>query len=134
MKAICIPYGGYWSTPFAKWQGSLAHLQFTGGTTGRPKGAGISHHSLSVNLSQREAIFPTRDDVERMLCIMPLFHCYAVSMCLHAMVYRRGALVILPRYHPTEVVAALVNEKISVFAGSPTVFTGLLNYPDFAGL
>ena len=113
--------------------GDPATLQFTGGTTGRAKGARISHHSLSVNLSQREALFPTRDDVERMLCIMPLFHCYAVSMCLHAMVYRRGSLVILPRYHPGEVLAALVDEKITVFAGSPTVFTGLLNYPGFAG-
>ena len=109
-----------------------ATLQFTGGTTGRAKGACISHYSLSVNLSQREAIFPTRDDVERTLCIMPLFHCYAVSMCLHAMVYRRGALVILPRYHPEEVIAALVREKITLFAGSPTIFTGLLNYPGFA--
>ena len=109
-----------------------ATLQFTGGTTGRAKGACISHYSLSVNVSQREAISPTRDDVERTLCIMPLFHCYAVSMCLHAMVYRRGALVILPRYHPEEVIAALVREKITLFAGSPTIFTGLLTYPGFA--
>ena len=108
-----------------------ATLQFTGGTTGRAKGACISHYSLSVNVSQREAISPTRDDVERTLCIMPLFHCYAVSMCLHAMVYRRGALVILPRYHPEHVIAALVREKITLFAGSPTIFTGLLNYPGF---
>lgn len=107
-------------------------LQFTGGTTGRAKGARISHYSLSVNISQREAISPTRDDVERTLCIMPLFHCYAVSMCLHAMVYRRGALVILPRYHPQEVIDTLVRERITLFAGSPTIFTGLLNYPGFA--
>ena len=109
-----------------------ATLQFTGGTTGRAKGACISHYSLSVNVSQREAIFPTRDGVERTLCIMPLFHCYAVSMCLHAMVYRRGTLVILPRYHPEEVIATLVREKITLFAGSPTIFAGLLNYPGFA--
>ena len=109
-----------------------ATLQFTGGTTGRAKGAAISHYSLSVNLSQREAVVPTRDGVERTLCVMPLFHCYAVSMCLHAMVYRRGTLVILPRYHPRDVIDALVREKITLFAGSPTMFTGLLNYPGFA--
>ena len=109
-----------------------ATLQFTGGTTGKAKGACISHYSLSVNLSQREAVFPTRDDVERILCVMPMFHCYAQSMCLHTMVYRRGALVILPRYHPEAVLAALVQEKITLFAGSPTIFTGLLNYPGFA--
>ena len=112
--------------------GDPATLQFTGGTTGRARGARISHHSLSVNISQREALLPTRDDIERMLCVMPLFHCYAVSMCLHAMVYRRGALVMLPRYHPGAVLATLVREKITLFGGSPTIFTGLLNYPGFA--
>ena len=112
--------------------GDPATLQFTGGTTGRARGACISHHSLSVNISQREAILPTRDDVERTLCIMPLFHCYAVSMCLHSMVYRRGSLVILSHYHPGEVIDALLREKITLFAGSPTIFTGLLNYPGFA--
>ena len=109
-----------------------ATLQFTGGTTGRARGALISHHALSINISQREALLPCRDDIERMLCVMPLFHCYAVSMCLHAMVYRRGALIMLPRYHPGEVLAALVREKITLFGGSPTMFTGLLNYPGFA--
>jgi len=109
-----------------------ATLQFTGGTTGRAKGACINHYSTSVNLSQREAVLPARDDMERMLCVMPLFHCYAVAMCLHAMVYRRGTLLIMPRYHPQAVIDALALEKITLFAGSPTIFTGLLNYPGFA--
>lgn len=109
-----------------------ATLQFTGGTTGRAKGACLSHHSLSVNISQREAVFPTRDDVERMLCVMPLFHCYAVSMCLHTMAYRRGTLVILPRYHPGMALDTMTREKITLLGGSPTIFTGLLNYPGFA--
>lgn len=109
-----------------------ATLQFTGGTTGRAKGACIGHRALAVNVSQREAVFRTREGVERMLCIMPLFHCYAVAMCLHAMAYRCGTLVILPRYHPAEVIAALTRERITLFGGSPTIFTGLLNYPGFA--
>ena len=109
-----------------------ATLQFTGGTTGRAKGVRISHRALAVNISQREAVFTTLDGVERMLCVMPLFHCYAVAMCLHAMVYRRGALVILPRYHPADVISSINQEKITLFGGSPTVFTSLLNYPGFA--
>ena len=109
-----------------------ATLQFTGGTTGRAKGVRISHRALSVNISQREAVFSTLEGVERMLCVMPLFHCYAVAMCLHAMVYRRGTLVILPRYHPADVTSSIDREKITLFGGSPTIFTSLLNYPGFA--
>lgn len=106
-------------------------LQFTGGTTGRSKGAELTHKSLSVNISQREAVAPARIEQERMLCVMPLFHCYAVSMCLHNMVYCRGTLVVMPRYHPQEVLEAIEKERITIFGGSPTLFSGLLNYEGF---
>jgi long-chain acyl-CoA synthetase len=106
-------------------------LQFTGGTTGRAKGANLTHAAISTNISQREAIVPTRMEIERMLCIMPLFHCYAIAMCLHNMVYCRGTLVILPRYHPQEVLQVMAAERITLFGGSPTLFTGLLNYEGF---
>ncbi len=111
--------------------GDLCMLQFTGGTTGRAKGANLTHAAISTNISQREALAPTQMEIERMLCIMPLFHCYAISMCLHNMVYCRGTLVILPRYHPQEVLEAITAERITLFGGSPTLFSGLLNYAGF---
>jgi long-chain acyl-CoA synthetase len=109
-----------------------ATLHFTGGTTGRSKGASQTHHAASFNLSQREVVFPLRDDVERSLCVMPLFHCYASTMNLLAMAYRRGTVVILPKYHPNDVLDTLVRERITIFGGSPTLFAGLMNYEGFA--
>jgi long-chain acyl-CoA synthetase len=53
-------------------------------------------------------------------------------MCLHLAAYCRGALVVLPRYRPELVLDALARERITVFPGGPTLFTGLLGYPDFA--
>ncbi len=111
----------------------LATLQYTGGTSGRPKGVNISHRQMATNISQREALLPTRPEAERVLCVMPLFHVYAVSMCLHLAAYCRGALVILPRYRPEIVLETLAHERITAFAGGPTIFTGLLAYPGFAG-
>jgi len=111
---------------------TLATLQFTGGTTGRAKGADITHHALAVNIAQRDAVLPTRPDRERILCVMPLFHCYAIHMCLHNMVNCRGTLVIVPRYHPGELLALFARERITLFGGSPTLFAGLLDYPGFA--
>jgi long-chain acyl-CoA synthetase len=107
-------------------------LQFTGGTTGRAKGANLTHRATATNIVQREHVFAMRDDSERCLCVMPLFHCYASHMNLHAMAYHRGTLVILPRYHPAEVLDAFGRERITLFGGSPTLFAGLMNYEGFA--
>ncbi len=109
----------------------LATLQYTGGTTGRSKGVNLAHGAVATNVLQREALLPTRRDDERLLCVMPLFHVYAVSMCLHNMAHARGTLVILPRYTPEAVFDALARERITIFAGSPTLFTGLLNHAAF---
>jgi long-chain acyl-CoA synthetase len=110
----------------------LATLQYTGGTSGKPKGVDITHRQMAINISQREALLPTLKEGERVLCVMPLFHVYAVHMCLHLAAYCRGALVILPRYRPELAIAALAAERITAFAGGPTVFTGMLAHPDFA--
>lgn len=110
----------------------LATLQYTGGTTGRPKGVNLTHLSVATNISQREALVPTRADCERLLCVMPLFHVYASAMCLHNMVYARGTMIVLPRYTPEAVFELLSSERITLFAGSPTLFVGLMSHPEFA--
>ena len=110
----------------------LATLQYTGGTTGRAKGVNLTHGAVAANISQREALLPARKDRERLLCVMPLFHIYAVAMCLHNMANARGTLVILPRYTPEAVFELVPRERITVFAGSPTLFIGLLGHPGFA--
>jgi long-chain acyl-CoA synthetase len=110
---------------------SLALLQYTGGTTGRPKGVELTHGAIAVNVAQREALLPSRRG-DRILCMMPLSHSYAMSMGLFLSLYCAGTLVILPRYQPDDVLAALSRERIGVFLGSPTIFTGLLAHPGFA--
>jgi long-chain acyl-CoA synthetase len=110
---------------------ALALLQYTGGTTGRPKGVELTHGAIAVNVAQREALLPSRQG-DRILCMMPLSHAYAMSMGLFLSLHCGGTLVILPRYQPDEVLAAVVRERIGVFLGSPTIFVGLLAHPEFA--
>jgi len=112
--------------------GDLATLQYTGGTTGLPKGVNITHAQMSVNISQREAGLPTRADDESILCMMPLFHVFAVAMCLHLAVYCRGKLVIMPRYKADVLLELLVREHITRLPAGPTVFIGLLAHEAFA--
>ena len=109
----------------------LAVLQYTGGTTGRPKGVMITHGQMAINMSQREVAIPTISEQERVLCVMPLFHVFAASMCMHLTVQCRGTMVILGRYHPESVMKALVEEKITLFPAGPTVFNGLLTFEGF---
>ncbi|UCE30160.1 MAG: AMP-binding protein, partial [Burkholderiales bacterium] len=109
---------------------ALALLQYTGGTTGAPKGVNLAHRSIAINVSQREALLPTRAG-ERIICMMPVSHAYGMAMGLFLAAYCGGTLVILPRYAPDEVLAAVTRERITVFPGSPTVFVGLMAHPDF---
>ena len=111
----------------------FATLQYTGGTTGLPKGVNIAHGQLSTNISQREAAWPTIPDDETILCVMPLFHVFASSICLHLSVYCRGKMVILPRYHPEAVLDAIARERITRLPVGPTIYHGLMGFEGFAG-
>ncbi|MAF48251.1 MAG: AMP-binding protein [Rhodospirillales bacterium] len=110
---------------------SLATLQYTGGTTGLPKGVNITHRQLAVNISQREAAWPTRPGDERILCVMPLFHVFASSVCLHPAVYCRGTMVILPRFHPGMVLDAIESSRITRLPAGPTILHGLMGFDGF---
>lgn len=110
---------------------SLALLQYTGGTTGRAKGVNLTHHAIAANVTQREALLPTRADEERILCVMPLFHSYAMAMGLFLAANCRGMLVILERYQPEMLLETVERERVTIFPGSPTLFTSLMAHPRF---
>jgi len=110
----------------------LALLQYTGGTTGKAKGVNLTHRAIAINVAQRETLLATAMDSERILCVMPLFHSYAMAMGLFLAANCRGTLVIVERYKPELVLELIQKEKITIFPGSPTLFTGLMAHPDFA--
>lgn len=110
---------------------SLATLQYTGGTTGRPKGVNLTHRAIATNIAQREAVLPTLKTSERVLCVTPLFHSYATAMALHLAAFCTGALVILPKYSADATLDAIGRERITTFPGSPTIFVGLMSHPKF---
>lgn len=110
----------------------LSTLQYTGGTTGIPKGVSLSHKSISINVSQREALLPTNIEQEKILIITPLFHIYAVSMGLYLGVYCRSTLYILDRYHPETTLEAIAKHKITLLSASPTIYISLMSFDQFS--
>jgi long-chain acyl-CoA synthetase len=110
---------------------ALGTLQYTGGTTGVPKGVDCRHDAIAINVAQRDALVPAERDGERILCVMPLYHTYAVAMCLHNATNCGGTLVVLPRFSPAATFETLASERITVLAGGPSVFAALTDDPAF---
>lgn len=112
---------------------ALALMQYTGGSTGRPKGVLLTHRALNANIAQREALLPVARGIERVLCVMPLFHSYGMAMGLFLCGYAGATLVLQGSYHPQRLLQAIERHRITIFPGSPTLFTGLMACEDFAG-
>ena len=110
----------------------VALVQYTGGSSGYPKGVILTHRALGTNITQRESLLPVARGRERVLCVMPLFHSYAMAMGLFLCGYSGGTLVVQPGYHPERLLEAIARERITIFPGSPTIFTGLMQHEAFA--
>jgi long-chain acyl-CoA synthetase len=111
----------------------LAVLQYTGGTTGTPKGAMLTHGNIWANVVQTEAwTNPTYaiNGNERYLVVIPYFHIYAFSVCMMVGL-RIGALQIIhPKYDPDQVLASIRDFRPTYFPAVPTVFVSLLGHPN----
>jgi len=127
--------GSYVSHPMGALDKTLAALQYTGGTTGLPKGAMLTHANMSTACSQ--VIEASRGEPpvlvpgeERMLVILPLFHIFAlVAAVLFGT--RLGAHMFLhARFDATEALRALAKHRITMLSGVPTMFTAIVNHPE----
>ena len=120
--------------PVATKPDDLALLQYTGGTTGRPKGAMLTHGNLSSNAQQVNAIDPfDRADADMVLGALPLFHVFANTCVLNRTVLRGGTIIMLPRFEPKQVLATIARAMPTAFPGVPTMYQALMDHPDFAG-
>ena len=111
----------------------LALLQYTGGTTGRPKGAMLTHANLSMNAQQVAAINPfANPENEVFMGALPFFHVFANTALLNHAVASGGAIAMVPRFEAGQVLATIAGKRTTGFPGVPTMFQALLDHPDFA--
>lgn len=107
----------------------IALLQYTGGTTGTPKGAMLSHQNLTANARQVNAIDPYRDIEDRIVGVLPLFHVFANTAVLNRTVFSGGEIVMLPRFDAAATLAAVQRTKATALPGVPTMYQALLDCP-----
>ena len=112
----------------------IAVLQYTGGTTGTPKGAMLTHRNLVSNALMTSAWMAAKPGVQdRILGAIPLFHSYGVTAVLLSGIARSGELILHPNPREIDQVLKLINKtKPTIFPGVPTMYTAILRHPKLA--
>jgi long-chain acyl-CoA synthetase len=109
-----------------------ALIQYTGGTTGVPKGARLTHQNLSANARQVDGLDPHDGPDDRILGVLPFFHVFANTAVLNRTILNGGEIVMLPRFDAKAALAAVTRRQVTAMPGVPTMYQALLDHPDFA--
>lgn len=111
---------------------SLACLQYTGGTTGRPKGAMLTHANLVANVEQLLGISGPElfYQHQTILAVLPFFHAYGLTTCLNFALCHGHTLITLPRFRLDEVLKTINRTRPTLFPGVPTMYIAILNAPE----
>ena len=108
----------------------VAVLQYTGGTTGVPMGAMLTHANIAANARQVALWNPeTEMGGERIVGVLPLFHVFAMTVVMNMGLLIGAELVLLPRFEVSMVLKALKRRQPTQFPGVPSLFHALLEYP-----
>lgn len=108
-----------------------ALFQYTGGTTGIPKAAMLTHHNLVVNTVQIKNWMRTIEDgKERVMGAIPFFHVYGMTVSMSLAMYIGAELVIVPNPRPIDgVMKAMQKERVTIYPGVPAMYIGIINHP-----
>ena len=107
----------------------IAVLQYTGGTTGVPKGAMLTHSNIYANAVQCYANFPDPEGHEKMLAILPFFHVFAMTVCMNMAVLAGMEIVTIPRFELKDTLKLIEKTKPQYMAGVPAIYNAINNHP-----
>ena len=110
----------------------LALIQYTGGTTGTPKGAMLTHQNLTANARQIVAIDPRAGDRDVIMGVLPLFHVFANATVLNRTVAVGGCIAMLPRFDAGQALKTIERTRATAMPGVPTMYQALLDHPRLA--
>ncbi|GAA0601190.1 long-chain-fatty-acid--CoA ligase [Virgibacillus siamensis] len=109
----------------------LALLQYTGGTTGHPKGVMLTHRNLVANVQMCNAWLYRMDPSEQIvLGVLPFFHVYGMTTVMNMSMMYGSKMILLPKFDTKEVLKTIHKQKPTLFPGAPTIYIGLLHHPE----
>nr|BFE81960.1 hypothetical protein GCM10020093_045610 [Planobispora longispora] len=103
-----------------------AVILYTSGTTGRPKGAELTHMNMLVNAMVSDEMYPRAEGGDAYLAVLPLFHSFGQTVVMNAGFRRRATLVLMPRFEPGPALELMRRENVTLFAGVPTMYWAML--------
>jgi long-chain acyl-CoA synthetase len=123
--------GDYTRHPHGPLDEAVAVLQYTGGTTGEPKGAMLTHANFCavVNARNRWVGAAAEPESDKTLVVLPLFHIFGLSFILLLSIATGTEMVMHIRFDADRVLQDVARKKITIFAGVPTMYTALINHP-----
>lgn len=110
-------------------QEDIAVLQYTGGTTGVPKGAMLTHVNIHANAVQAYSNFPDPEGHEKMLAVLPFFHVFAMTVCMNMAVLAGMEIVTIPRFELKDTLKLIQKIKPQYMAGVPAIYNAINTYP-----
>ena len=110
----------------------VALIQYTGGTTGVPKGAMLTHANVAANARQVAQLDPHPEEGDRILGVLPLFHVFANTCVMNRTIVTGGEMVLLPRFEAGQALATITRTKPTSLPGVPTMYQALLDHPKLA--
>ncbi len=111
----------------------IALLQYTGGTTGPPKGVMLTHANLNSNVKMCNAwLYECKEGEETVMGILPFFHVYGMTTVLVLSVMLGNKMVLIPKFDFGTALKTIDKQKPTLFPGAPTIYIGLMNHPDLA--
>src|SRR5581483_4174215 len=124
---------GRYQKPAIDPSNDIAVLQYTGGTTGTPKGAMLTHANVSTNCQQGAAwATHLKAGEERVLAALPFFHVFAMTAVMNFALAYGAEIVIMPRFVLDDAMKLIDKTKPTVMPGVPTMFIAMLNHPKLA--
>jgi long-chain acyl-CoA synthetase len=111
--------------------GDVATLIYTGGTTGVPKGAQLTHRNLVSNANVLNVWVKSREAQDTMLSVMPFFHIYGLTSGVNTPIFNANTILAIPNPRDlTHVLGSIHKHRATYYPGVPTMFVGFINYPE----
>ena len=106
-----------------------AVILYTSGTTGRPKGAALTHRNLLTNARVAQSLLDTRE-TDVLFGGLPFFHVFGQTAALNSAVLSGAAISLLPRFDAGKALQIIERDRVSIFEGVPTMYVGMLRHPE----
>jgi long-chain acyl-CoA synthetase len=118
------------TAPVERADGDTAVILYTSGTTGKPKGAELTHAGLTSNARTTEETLLEAGPDDVIMGCLPLFHVFGLTCSLNAGVMAGSCLTLIPRFDGSKALSVVQRDRVTVFEGVPTMFSAMLHAPD----